>query len=336
MKKFFLAVLALLPAYWLMAGEKDSLEIAEAKIARYVDSVTKAMRYETGIVKLSNGIAQLNVPAGFKFLNAEQSKFILTELWGNPSREDILGMIWPANADPFKEDSNYAFIVTYDEMGYVKDEDADDINYDDMLKEEQKEEPEINKERVKLGYSSLHFVGWAQKPFYDKSHKVLHWAKELKFGDAEDGNTLNYDVRILGRKGVLSLNAVAAIADLPLVKGDIDAVLKMASFTEGNTYKDFDPSVDKVAAWTIGGLVAGKVLAKVGILAVAGKFLAASWKFILLGIVALGGFLKKFFGRKKAEEEYQYQPATSPVEEATAPAEDNAADKDEQNQPPVG
>ncbi|MEI9946725.1 MAG: DUF2167 domain-containing protein [Chitinophagaceae bacterium] len=60
-------------------------------------------------------------------------------------------------------------------------------------------------------------VGWAQPPFYDSKNKVLHWAKELQFG-GEDLNTLNYDVRFLGRKGILSLNAVATIDQLPKVK----------------------------------------------------------------------------------------------------------------------
>ncbi|MBL7985981.1 MAG: hypothetical protein JNM91_13325, partial [Flavobacteriales bacterium] len=47
------------------------------------------------------------------------------------------------------------------------------------------------------------------------------------------------------------------------------------------------------------GLVAGKVLAKVGIFAVLAKF----GKFIVLGLIAIGGAIWKFFtGRKKKDE----------------------------------
>jgi uncharacterized membrane-anchored protein len=80
----------------------------------------------------------------------------------------------------------------------------------------------------------------------------------------------------------------------------------MVNFTEGNRYSDFDSSTDNVAAWTIGGLVAGKVLAKAGLFAVILKFL----KFIIAGVVLAGGAIWRFIsGRsKKKEEEMQYQP----------------------------
>jgi uncharacterized membrane-anchored protein len=186
-------------------------------------------------------------------------------------------------------------------MGYVKDDDAEKIDYDDMLKNMQEDEKETNKERVAGGYPTLHFVGWAQKPYYDKEKKVLHWAKEIKFGDQEGAHTLNYDVRVLGRHGILSLNAVCTMDELPLVKANIDKVLNMSSFTSGNAYSDFDPKIDKIAVWTIGGLVAGKVLVKAGLFAVLLKFLVAGWKFIAIGFVALIGFLKNLFSRKKKE-----------------------------------
>ncbi len=51
-----------------------------------------------------------------------------------------------------------------------------------------------------------------------------------------------------------------------------------------------------MAAWTIGGLVAGKVLAKVGFFAL----LLKSWKLIVIGLTAFGGVIWRFFsGRKK-------------------------------------
>lgn len=56
--------------------------------------------------------------------------------------------------------------------------------------------------------------------------------------------------------------------ELPLVKTNTDKVLNMSSFTSGNAYSDFNPKIDKIAVWTIGGLVAGKVLAKAGLFAV--------------------------------------------------------------------
>ncbi|MCF6405126.1 DUF2167 domain-containing protein [Chitinophaga filiformis] len=304
---------------------KDSTEIYKEQLEHFIDSVRKAQKFETGLINLPGGKATVDVPKGFKFLNQQQSKWVLTELWGNPpsGAEDVLGMIFPENSDPFT-DGSYVFVVEYEDMGYVKDDDAEKIDYDDMLKKMQEDEKETNKARVQGGYPTLHFVGWAQKPYYDKEKKVLHWAKEIKFGDQEGANTLNYDVRVLGRHGVLSLKAVCTMDELPLVKANIDKVLNMSSFTSGNAYSDFDPKIDKIAVWTIGGLVAGKVLAKAGLFAVLLKFLAAGWKFIAIGFLALIGFLKNLFSRKKKEKDIDTADLATTEEQDTVAVEEEA------------
>ncbi|HEY6504259.1 MAG TPA: DUF2167 domain-containing protein [Chitinophagaceae bacterium] len=247
---------------------------------------------------LKGGMAKLTIPKGFKFLGPEQSNYIVHDIWGNPGRDDILGMIFPETGSPLG-DSSYAFVISFDEMGYVKDNDAGKIDYKELLEEGQKGEAEINAQRLREGYSSIHWVGWAQQPYYDSKNKILHWAKELQFGGEEE-NTLNYDVRFLGRKGILSLNAVATMSELQLVKNDISKILSIAEFTEGNRYADFDSNTDEIAAYTVGGLVAGKILLKVG-------FFAKFWKLILIGGGALIAWLVKVF-RKKKEEEFVYDP----------------------------
>ena len=292
------------PAVPKAAPIEDSTELYQKELDNYVDSVNKSFKYEKGTILLPGGKVEINVPAGFKFLNKEKSQYVLTTLWGNPpeNANNTLGMIFPENSDPFA-DSSYAFIIEFEDIGYVKDDDAEKIDYNEMMKGMQEGEKETNEERAKQGYAGIHLIGWAQQPFYDKKNKVLHWAKEIRFDDQEGGHTLNYEIRILGRHGVLSLNAVCKMSELPVVKADISKVLHMATFTQGNTYFDFDPKVDNVAAWSIGGLVAGKLLAKVGFFAILLKYLAAGWKFIAIGFVALIGFFRRMFSRKKEEKE---------------------------------
>jgi uncharacterized membrane-anchored protein len=287
------------------APPEDSTAIYQERYKKFADSLNKTLKYKTGKIGLEGGHAALDIPAGFKYLNKEQSNYVLTELWGNPatSVEGVLGMIFPEGSDPFK-DSSYAFVITYSEIGYVKDDDASDINYDELLKNLKEDEKTENIERMKAGYEPVYIIGWAQKPFYDEKRKILHWAKELRFGDGENEHTLNYEVRILGRKGMLSLNAVSSINELSLVNKDISKILNIASFTEGNAYSDFNPDVDEVAAWTIGGLVAGKLLAKAGLLAVILKFLAPIWKFLLIALVPIGAWIKRRFTSRKPQEEY--------------------------------
>jgi uncharacterized membrane-anchored protein len=113
---------------------------------------------------------------------------------------------------------------------------------------------------------------------------------------------------------MLSFNAVSTMAELPLVNKNIPKILDIATFTDGNKYSDFNPDIDEVAAWTIGGLVAGKIIAKAGLFAIILKFLAPVWKFLLLGIVPIGAWFKRKFTRKQVEE---LQPVPVESEDVT-------------------
>jgi uncharacterized membrane-anchored protein len=286
MKKTLLLILTtLLISFNNYGQEVDSTQLK-------IDAIEKSLHYKTGTIELESGNAKLTVPEGFRYLDKAQSLYILTDLWGNPADSSILGMLVPANKGVLATDS-WVFTISYDEMGYVKDDDAEDIDYDDLLKEQQKEIKEENPERIKQGYQPIEFIGWASHPYYDKDKKILHWAKELKFG-ADTSHTLNYNLRVLGRKGIFMLNAVASMNDLPAVKSNIDKVIGSVAFNEGSKYADFNPDVDEVAAWSIGGLVAGKILAKAGFFALLLKF----WKLIAFAILGAGGTIWKFIQRK--------------------------------------
>jgi uncharacterized membrane-anchored protein len=277
-------------------GDDDSTKIMVDQMMEYLrlkDSVTKAMKYRSGLIPLPAGIVSLNVPAGFKYLGTEQSKYVVEELWGNLPQENLQGMLFPENSDPF-DDSSYAYIITYSASGHVKDGDAKDIDYDDLMKDMKADDAEENKKRKLMGSPGLYTEGWAAKPYYDDNKKVLHWALDLR-SEGADEHTLNYKIISLGRKGMLTMNAIAGINQLSVVKADVDKVINMAQYTEGNTYKDFDSNVDEVAAYTVGGLVAGKVLLKIG-------FFAKFWKLILLGVAAIGAWLVKMFKKKKEPE----------------------------------
>lgn len=289
MKKVILTILTIFFISFNYAQEIDSTHLR-------INEIEKSLIYETGVIELESGNAKLTVPSGFRFLNKAQSIYVLTDLCGNPADSSIIGMLVPSNRSVL-ESGSWFFAISFDEMGYVKDDDAEDINYDDLLKEGQKEMREVNPERIKQGYQPIEFIGWASSPFYDKNKKILHWAKEVKFGD-DSLNTLNYNLRILGRKGIFMLNAVGSMSELQEVKSNIDKVIGSVEFKEGHKYSDFIPDVDNVAAWTIGGLVAGKILAKVGFFVLIAKF----WKLIALAIAGAGGSIWKYFKRKKKEE----------------------------------
>jgi uncharacterized membrane-anchored protein len=160
-----------------------------------------------------------------------------------------------------------------------------------------------SKKRVADGYESLELLGWARQPYYDKASKKLYWAKRLRFGDATD-ETLNYNIRILGRRGVLNLNVVASMEALPWIDRQNGDILSMVSFNQGNLYKEFNPSIDEAAAYGIAGLIAGGVLTKTGFFKGLLVLLLASKKVGALAIfgmfAALWGGFKAMFRRRRA------------------------------------
>lgn len=273
-----------------------------------IDSINKSLSYKTGTIELESGNASLKVPAGFKYLDRTESRYVLEDLWGNPEDTSILGMLVPEKGGVVGPDS-WAFTISFDPMGYVKDSDAEDINYDDLLTEQQEEAKAANEQRVSAGYEAVELIGWASRPYYDQKKKTLHWAKELEFG-GDSIHTLNYNLRILGRKGIFLINAVAGMEDLPQVQANIDQVLVSVDFKEGHRYADFDSNVDDVAAWTVGGLVAGKVLAKAGFFAILLKF----WKLIALGVIGAGSAVWNFIRRKKESAGEPFAETTTPTD----------------------
>jgi uncharacterized membrane-anchored protein len=251
--------------------------------------------YQQGEIALPGNQAKLTVPNGYYYLSPTDAKKVLTDLWENPSG-DSLGMIFPSTQLPTDYDS-WAAVVTWDPLGYVSDKDAAEIDYDALLITMKADLQEENIWRIQNNFEPIELVGWAAPPIYDATTKKLHWAKELSFSGTE-ANTLNYNLRALGRKGVLQLNFIADIDQLEQIKAALPEVAAMASFSNGAQYADFDPSIDNVAAVGIGGLIAGKVLAKTGFLAVGLIFLKKFWFLLVMPFLWIG---RKLRGNKSSD-----------------------------------
>ena len=262
-------------------------------------ALLNALKYQQGEIDLRGGLAKLTVPKEFNYLGPDDAETVLVKLWGNPPSDvKPLGLLIPAGMTPL---SSNAWVVTidYSEDGYVKDNDASKINYDELLKKMQKGIEENNAERQKQGYRAITLVGWAAPPRYDAAAHKLYWAKQLKF-EGEHQDTLNCSIRMLGRKGVLELNAIAGIDQLAEIDAQTPQILGMVDFKEGNRYADFDPKVDKVAKYGLATLVAGGALAaaaKLGLLKGLWIFILAAKKFIIIGAIAVAAFFKKLLKR---------------------------------------
>lgn len=259
--------------------------------------LVKSLNYKQGEIDLRGQLAKLKVPKEFNYLGPDDADKVLVKLWGNPPGQKTLGLLMPADKTPLDRDC-WVVTLSYAEDGYVKDDDANKINYDDLLKKMQKQTKEASAQREKKGYPAVELVGWAEPPRYDSATHKLYWAKELKFAD-EETHTLNYNIRMLGRRGVLVLNAVSSMTQLADIEKQTPQILDMVNFNDGNRYADFDPKVDKVATYGIAALVAGGIAAKLGLFKMLWVFLLAAKKFIIIAFVAVSAWIKRLFSRGK-------------------------------------
>ena len=276
-------------------AEKQSISREQA------EALVSGLKFQLGEITLGDGLAMLRVPDGFRFLNGPDAQTVLVKLWGNPPGSAApLGMLMPDGVSPLSGDS-WAVVMTYEADGYVSDKDAEKINYTELLTQMQKSVASANEERQKAGYEPVDLVGWAKAPRYDSQTHKLYWAKELKFGSQPD-NTLNYNIRMLGRGGVLVLNGVAAMSQLSEIEEATPKILAAIDFNPGHRYADFNPKTDKIAEYGLAALVAGTAAAtavKLGLFKGLWVAILAAKKFIIIGVVAVAASIRKLFKRKE-------------------------------------
>lgn len=281
---------------------------APAKVS--AEDFLASIHFQSGKINLPGSVATLDLPPAFRYVDPEDAEKISVQGWGNPPGNKTLGMIFPADVSPIQKNS-WGVVVTYEKDGHVKDDDADSIKYNELLKTMQESEQANNEERKKSGYPAMNLVGWAEQPTYDKQSHKLYWAKNIRFADSSD-NTLNYNVRVLGREGVLVLNAVASMNQIDEIKQQMRSVNQFSEFTAGNRYNDFNDKTDKVAEYGIAALVAGGIAAKLGLFGKLFALLLAFKKVILLAFAGAGSYIYRFFKGKKADEPSPTTPTDTP------------------------
>jgi uncharacterized membrane-anchored protein len=307
------------------ASTKARLEAAAQSQAAAEASFMAALHPKTGNVTLTEADATLALGDKYYFLDAADARKVIVDAWGNPpsAAEDVVGMIIPAGRTPFND---WGAVVSFEKSGYVSDKDASTTHYDDYLKEIQKGEADDNKAREKAGYEPMHLVGWAQPPSYDATHHYMIWAQDIRFGDSKV-HSLNYDIRILGRGGVLSLNMIASLPELESIRTQARQLALAGQYNAGARYADYKDG-DATAAYGVGGLVAAglglaaaKKLGLMGLLLTFGKKFVV---FILAGLGILWRGLLSLFGKKSSAAPVERVSFETEVPPALPSAEDAA------------
>lgn len=289
-----------IPFVFFFASNAVNAETPSADGGMTAEQFLATLKFQHGKITLPNNIATLDMPSTFRYLDPADTEKILVNAWGNPPGSKTLGMLLPSDVSPLTENS-WGVIISYSEDGHIKDDDADSIKYDDLLKDMQEAVKDANEARKQKGYEAMTLLGWAEAPHYDKASHKFYWAKEYVTETQKGPHSLNYNIRVLGRKGVLVLNAVAGMNQIDAIKGEMKNVVAFTDFTAGNGYKDFDVSTDKVAEYGLAALVAGGVAAKLGFFGKIFAFLLLFKKFVLIGLAAVGAGFYKLIGRNKKE-----------------------------------
>jgi uncharacterized membrane-anchored protein len=231
-----------------------------------------------------SSIAEIDVPEGYLFLEGDATR-ILLEIMENPTSGAELGTM--ASADT--STAWFAFFE-FSNIGYVNDDDREELDADALLEAIRQGTAVANEERRSRGWAELNIIGWKQMPDYDPRSNNLQWAI---LGESEGHQVVNYNIRILGRHGVMEVSLVGDPQELDFALPEFKGLLEGFAFKPGNRYAEWVKG-DKVAEVGLAALVLGggaALAAKTGLLA---KF----WKFIVFGFIAIGGFFRRLFGGK--------------------------------------
>ncbi len=310
------SIFSLLAAVLIAQFDAAAAAPAERPSPEKMRELASQLTLKHGKVVVGSNLATFDVPADFGWLDPAQTRTVLEKLWGNrPSQAEYFGMIVPAGFDPLADES-WAVTVRFEDDGYVSDEDAAKIDFTALLKDMKEGTAENNKLREQEGYPRIDLIGWATPPRYDATAKKLYWAKELQVGDSTE-RTLNYAIRVLGRRGFLELNAIAGMTQLKTVEAAAPRILAFTDFNPGNRYADFNSSTDKMAAYGLAGLVAGGIIAKkVGLLKGLWVLLLASKKLLIVAGAAIVGLFAKLknlaLGKKREDEVASANPPSAP------------------------
>lgn len=223
----------------------------EDSLSRYdkLDSseiVAASFYYKAGEQALGQGTI-LDVPDGYRLLDAAQSRVLVEHLWGNPENPNTLGVLLPARMGPMDKDF-HGFVISFEPSGYMEESEIRKIDYTKLLTEMKEELKNDNLLRSGKGAGQISGMDWAFTPYYNKDNHSLHWARVLHF-DKNEPSMLNYELRLLGRKGALCFTAIGKVTELEQIKQQLAIVAAAARFAPGNGYTDYNPRTDQFSRW---------------------------------------------------------------------------------------
>lgn len=236
--------------------------------------------------------ATIKIPDGYGFLQPEGTRKLEQLMHNPPSNSNVYTVASP--------DLSWISFFSFDPVGYVKDDEK--IDADAIIKTVREGTQIANEERKRNGWSALDVIGWKFEPRYNKYDNHLEWAI-LAQDESSRAVVVNYNTRILGRKGVMDVVVVASPEKLDTAVASFKNILSGFEYVHSEKYAEYKVG-DHVAEYGLAALITGgvaAVAAKKGFFTVVAASLAAMWKVVLAAIFAALAWVKSLFKKKQTD-----------------------------------
>jgi hypothetical protein len=190
-------------------------------------------------------IAQLKVPADFKFADTQSAR-VLLERMKNPVPGNLVGILAPASG-------GWWIVFQYNPLGYVKDSGQQALDAGAILKALEQRLGRQNTDRARQGLPPIASVSWEVQPVHDASLHALEWAVRA---ESQPEGALNHTIRLLGRHGVLDAITIRPLQNASAL-APLKELVKGVSFKDGERYADYREG-DKVSSLALAALVTGE------------------------------------------------------------------------------
>ncbi len=236
-----------------------------------------------GTAPIGEDLAEIELSDEYAFLDGDGTRRFM-ELNQNPVSGREVGTV-----APLRDDASWFLVFEFDPIGYVEDDEKDALDADAILDSIREGTEIANEERRRRGWTPMSIVGWYEEPRYDESTNDLTWAV---LGETAGHRSVNRITKLLGRRGAMTATlVVGSPEEMDSAVLEADALMAGYRYRPGNTYAEYVPGSDKLATYGLTALVVGggaAALAKSGLL-------AKLWKPLLVGLVAIGAGVKRFF-----------------------------------------
>lgn len=293
-KRFLTILLSLVFAGALSAQDEAAAADAQAEAQAQFDAFINSLAWQTdGLGELKEW-STIEIPNGYRYLNGKDTDTLM-QAWGNlPSEYE--GMV-------ATDDLGWLVLFQFDPSGYVKDDEKDELDPDALLEQMMENQARGNEYRREQGLQPMYIDGWAMEPRYNERTNNLEWGLLLRSGN-DPKQFVNYETKLLGRDGVMEVTLICDLENMQMILPTYQDLLLGHLYKDGKSYADYKQG-DKIAEYGLTALIAGGAVygaAKLGLLGSIMAFGKKFLKFIIIGLVAIGAAIKKFFSRMAGRE----------------------------------